>query len=268
MSYRTESLRPLLTAADEQRLGKILESGRAAQARRDADESRSGDDVLIREGQRARTVFLESNVRLAINVASKMPAPSHVDRQDMIQDGMLGLERAVDKFDWRRGYKFSTYATWWIRQRVQRGMENTTSTIRIPAHRASELHGALREVDGDFERLTPEYAELAARSGVTSLDKPAGREAEGTLGETVVALHDNPEIDVLDEHERLAIRMLLQELDPVSRVAVERRFGIGSGEPLTYAEIGRELGIGTEVARRRVLRALEALKRPARQLAA
>ena len=268
MSYHTKTLRPLLTAADEQRLGRILEAGRAAEARRDVGQPRSGDDAAIWAGQRARTEFLESNVRLAINVASKMPAPSHIDRQDMIQDGMLGLERAVDKFDWRRGYKFSTYATWWIRQRVQRGMENTTSTIRIPAHRASELQGALRAVDGDFERLTPEYAELAARSGVTSLDKPSGREGDGTIGDTVVALHDNPEVDVLAEEERSAIRMLLDELDPVSRVAVERRFGIGTGEPMTYAEIGRQLGIGTEVARRRVLRALDAMKRPASQFAA
>ncbi len=268
MSYRTETLRPLLTASDEQRLARILEAGREATARKSSGVSEPGDDQLIRAGLGARSEFIESNVRLAINVASKMAAPGHLDRQDMIQDGMLGLERAVDKFDWRKGYKFSTYATWWIRQRVQRGMENTASTIRIPAHRASELHGALRAVDGDFDQLTTEHAELAARSSLISLDKPMGQEGDGTLGDTVLANHGDPEHEVLDDVTRREIRRLLDHLDAESRSAVVLRFGVDGEEPMTYAAIGHQLGVGTEVARRRVMRALEALRGPARPLVA
>lgn len=268
MSYRTETLRPLLTAADEQRLGRIIEAGRKAVARKQHGFPEPGDDRLIRAGEAARSEFIEANVRLAINVASKMAAPGHIDRQDMIQDGMLGLERAVDKFDWRKGYKFSTYATWWIRQRVQRGMENTASTIRVPAHRASELHGALREVDGDFDQLAPEHAELAARSSLISLDRPMGADGDGTIGDTVISPDGEPDIVVLDVVQREEIRALLCRLDDQSREAVVRRFGVESGEPMTYAEIGRHLGIGTEVARRRVMRALESLRSPARPLVA
>lgn len=268
MSYRTDTLRPLLTAADEQRLGRTIEAGRAAEERKHRGFPEPGDDRLIRAGQAARSEFIESNVRLAINVASKMAAPGHIDRQDMIQDGMLGLGRAVDKFDWRKGYKFSTYATWWIRQRVQRGMENTASTIRVPAHRASELHGALRAVDGDFDQLTPEHAELAARSSLISLDRPLGADGDGTIGDTVVAAEGDPEVEVLDGVQRGEIHGLLGRLDDESREAVVRRFGLESGEPMTYAEIGQHMGIGTEVARRRVMRALDTLRAPARPLVA
>lgn len=268
MSYRNATLRPLLTATDEQRLARVLEAGRAAKERQENGRPLVGDDRLIRAGEQARQEFIESNVRLAINVASKMAAPGHLDRQDMIQDGMLGLERAVDKFDWRKGYKFSTYATWWIRQRVQRGMENTASTIRIPAHRASELHGALRSVDGDFDQLTDDHAELAARSSLISLDKPMGHEGDGSVGDTILADHGNPEHDVIREATRTEIRRLLDELDGESRDAVVLRFGVDGEEPMTYAAIGRELGVGTEVARRRVMRALESLRGQARPLIA
>lgn len=268
MSYRNETLRPLLTAADEQRLARVLETGREALERRERGASLAGDDRLIRAGEQARVEFIEANVRLAINVASKMAAPGHLDRQDMIQDGMLGLERAVDKFDWRKGYKFSTYATWWIRQRVQRGMENTASTIRIPAHRASELHGALRAADGDFDQLSNEHAELASRSSLISLDKPMGHDGDGTVGDTILADHGDPEVEVLSETTRLEIRRLLDRLDGESRHAVVLRFGVDGDEPMTYAAIGRKLGVGTEVARRRVIRALESLRGPARPLVA
>lgn len=268
MSYRTDILRPLLTAAEEQVLGRAIEAGREAKKRSEVGKSVDGDEELIRRGEASRQAFIEANVRLAIHVASKMPAPAHVDRQDMIQDGMLGLERAVDKFEWSKGYKFSTYATWWIRQRVQRGMENTASTIRIPAHRSSELHVALRSVDGDFEQLAPELAELAARSSLISLDRPTGQPGDGTVGDMLATEQDDPQGEVLDEFERSEIRELLDRLDPEGRIAVTWRFGIGIDEPLTYAEIGRRMGVSTEVARRRVIRSLESLRAAARPLIA
>ncbi|NNK92570.1 MAG: sigma-70 family RNA polymerase sigma factor, partial [Acidimicrobiia bacterium] len=113
MSHTWKTDTALLTATEEVELAKVIEAGRDAEARLDDGAERPGDGKLVRDGLRARKRFLESNVRLVLSVASKMKVPAHVDRQDVIQDGMLGLERAVTKFDWRRGYKFSTYATWW-----------------------------------------------------------------------------------------------------------------------------------------------------------
>ena len=114
--------RALLTAADERHLAKAIEAGRRARRRLDAGGGHDGDPELVVEGDQARSHFIEANLRLVQSIANKFSLPPHLDREDLVQDGMIGLDKAVEKFDWRRGYKFSTYATWWIRQSIQRGL--------------------------------------------------------------------------------------------------------------------------------------------------
>lgn len=261
------NLPPLLTAADERRLARMMEQGRAAQDRISQGRARSGDRALVDRGLGARRRFFEANVRLVVSIASKMRAPGHVDRDDMIQDGMVGLDRAVEKFDWRRGFKFSTYAGWWIRQAVQRGMESTAASIHIPANRANELKIALAEVDGEFTRLPPKLAAVAAAAAVDSLDRPV-RDGDGVVADALADTTVDPEAMLVAAVERLAVGRLLDHLEPSTRLAVTLRFGLDGNEKATYRVIAARLGVGTEAARRRVVKALEDLQEPAERLVA
>ncbi len=265
--FRGAQLKPLLTADEERALAREIEAGRAADDRLADGSSRPGDHQLADRGRRARRDFVEANLRLVVSVAQSMRAPAHVDREDMIQDGVLGLERAVDKFDWTKGYKFSTYATWWIRQGMQRGLETTISTVRIPAHRTSELGVALAGVEGDPNRLPPKLANVLSMSSWTSIDQPRDDD-KATLSLRLESPDHGPEIVVEDAHLRETVRGLVRRLDPDSRFAVSRRFGLGEDEPATYVEIAAELGVSPEAVRRRVARALESLRSPAMVLAA
>lgn len=272
MSYKTAPRPALLTAAEERQLADQIHLGRLAESRRSEAETAGvdpvdGDELVIRRGREARRRFMEANVGLVLSIASKMRAPNHVDRQDMVQDGMLGLERAIDKFDGRKGYKFSTYATWWIRQSIQRGLEHTTGSIRIPTHRASELNVALAACDGDYSKLSPMLATVAARANVASLDRPV-LEGAGSLGDVVADDTGDPGLVVTDSAERVAVLRLLGQLDHSTRRAIVRRFGLDGTEPATYAEIGSELGVGGEAVRRRILRALGQMRAPAQRVVA
>lgn len=251
----------LLTAADEVRLAKAIEAGAEAQERIRLGVAEKGDHRLVAAGSAAHTRFMEANLRLVLSQASKMRVPRHVDRQDVIQDGMVGLDRAVGKFDWRRGYKFSTYATWWIRQSMQRGLEHTASTVRIPAHRSSELHQALANADQTGDRLTPKLAHVAALAHLDSLDRSIG---DGTIADVNAAEEPGPDTLHEIDHDREVARDLLHELDPTTADAVRARFGLDGGEPASYADIGAELGVTAEAARRRVVRGLERLRPAAR----
>ena len=226
MSYKT-ALRPaLLTAEKERQLAEQIHLGRLAESRRENAEAAGVDPVesdrlVIKRGREARRQFMEANVGLVLSIASKMRAPKHVERQDMIQDGMLGLDRAIDKFDGRRGYKFSTYATWWIRQSIQRGLEHTASSIRIPTHRSSELNVALAACDGDYTKLPPMLASVAARANVTSLDRSV-LEGAGSLGDVIADDAGDPGLVVPESAERAAVLRLLGSLEPMTRQAVVR----------------------------------------------
>ena len=150
--------RALLTAADERWLAQAIETGRAARTRLANGTDVPGDAELVEEGERARHHFIEANVRLVQSIANRFSVPAHLDREDIVQDGMIGLEKAVEKYDWRRGYKFSTYATWWIRQSIQRGLEASATTIRIPGHRTRELRNAVATSTATGVRLDDELA--------------------------------------------------------------------------------------------------------------
>lgn len=185
----------------------------------------------------------------------------------MIQDGIVGLERAVDRFDWRKGYKFSTYATWWIRQSMQRGLENTGSTIRIPAHRNSELRVALATSVNDGEDLPEHLQRIAAITTLDSIDR-TGDETQQTLAESLACGNDGP--DVAAEHavDRDAIKQLLDSLEPTTRQIIERRFGFGDEPPQTYAALARSFDMSHESVRRRVIKALATLRPRAEAMAA
>ena len=125
---------PLLDAALERELSQTIEAGRAARARIDAGERGVELKRAVREAERARDRFIRSNLRLVVSIARRYPLPPGMDLLDLVQEGNLGLIHAVEKFDYRKGFKFSTYATWWIRQAITRGIANSAKTIRLPVH--------------------------------------------------------------------------------------------------------------------------------------
>jgi RNA polymerase primary sigma factor len=267
MTYNTRAGHDLLSAADEVRLAKLLEQGRAAAVRLDAGEADPGDVELIAAAKRARHRFIEANLRLAMSMAHKLPAPPHVDRQDMIQDAMLGLDRAVDGFDWRRGFRFSTYASWWIRQSVQQGLERTAAPVKIPTQRVIQLQNTLRDAGGDARQLPSKLATALRLSTMASLDAGVA-DGGGSLADMVAAPGADPLEQLLAERDRASVAALLGSLDPMNRHAVARRFGLDGHEPASFKEIAHEMQISPEAARRRVLRSLKSLRPAATRLAA
>jgi RNA polymerase primary sigma factor len=255
----------LLSASEEVRLAKRIEEGDA----------------------NAKECMINSNLRLVISIARRYPR-SELSLLDLIQEGTLGLIRAVEKFDWRRGFKFSTYATWWIRQSIERGLQNKSRTIRMPVHviqRERKVIKAERELTASLEReptdeeiasvtdLSPKQVRevLDAPRTVTSLDKPISAEGEGTLGE--VMPHEGPdpeeEVDIALESE--VVRRALERLPQEEREVVELRFGLDDvTAPHTLDQVVQRLGISRNrvrrleaegLARLAVLREVQALRR-------
>ena len=259
------SAAPLLTAAEEVDLAQQIEAGHEARIRMDQSRARPGDHQMIKRARAARNRFIEANIRLVISIATKIKTPGHVELDDLIQDGIVGLDRAVTKFDWRRGYKFSTYATWWIRQAIQRGLENTASTVRIPAHRSTELRVALAQSGGDTAALPPSLASVSALSTLDSLDRPVG-DAESTLGDLAPDDDIDPESAIDALADEYAVHHLLEQMDPDTAGMVIARFGLDGNEPATFSEIAADLGVTSEAIRRRINRALGRLRPAAERL--
>jgi len=259
--------RALLTAADERWLAQAIETGRVARRRLDDGAALDGDTELVAEGERARHHFIEANVRLVQSIANRFSVPMHLDRDDIVQDGMIGLEKAVEKFDWRRGYKFSTYATWWIRQSIQRGLEASATTIRIPGHRTRELRTAIAASTATGVRLDDELAMIDMLSQLESMDRPIG-DGPDTLGTLVASSEEGPDEAAERRVARQQIDALLEHLDETSAFAVAARFGLRGHEPATFAVIAEELGVTPQAVRRRVERAIAKLRTHAEPIAA
>ena len=265
----------LLTAADEVRLAKTIEAGREAQERLDAE----GDELdamtrrqlerSVREGQEAFDHFVAANLRLVVSVAAQFSKRSTLDLGELIQEGNLGLLRAVEKFDWRRGYKFSTYATWWIRQAIQRGVAGSERTIRLPV----ALHDALVKVRAASARLEaetgrePTLEELAEATrlspakvqralegdhAMTSLDRPVGFDSDASdLGEFVAVAEDAPAEEVVEKAFMEGLFDIAQEsLDDRSWYVLQRRYGLDGRQALTLDALGRELSLSRESVRK------------------
>ena len=258
----------LLTADDEKMLSKAIEKGRDAQVVLDGEEKvpaaeRRSLRTAVREAEAARDRFIRANLRLVVSIARRYPLPPAMELLDLIQEGNLGLEHAVEKFDWRRGFKFSTYATFWIRQSIGRALDQKASLIRLPSDRSASLRAALRHSGGDSDGLDDENAWLQRISTPTSLDKNIGDEGDSTLVDLIGDDAPSPEDHALENDRKEMIRGLLDRLDPRAQLAVARRFGLIDGESHSYREVGEELGVTAEAARRLVKRAVDELREDA-----
>jgi RNA polymerase primary sigma factor len=233
----------LLTAAEEVALSKRVERGDAA----------------------AKERMINSNLRLVVSIAKRYQGHD-LPLMDLIQEGVIGLNRAVEKFDWRRGYKFSTYATWWIRQACQRAVSNQSTTIRVPVHiheRRVKIARARNQLQTRFGR-EPTAAELAEATGLAvryveealavaeasaSLNQSIGSDDSGELGDLFGdPTAQDPEEEAAESFQRLAVRRAVADLPERERRILELRFGFAE-ETKTLEEIGKELGIGRERVR-------------------
>jgi RNA polymerase primary sigma factor len=250
----------LLTADDERELSKTIEAGRDAAERLANGERSATLRRAVRNAAVAKDRFIRANLRLVVSIARRYPLPQGMDLGDVIQEGNLGLEHAVDKFDWRRGFKFSTYATFWIRQAIGRALDQKGSLIRIPGDRSSALRSALRQVGGDADALDTMNAELHRLTATASLDKNIGDDGEATLGDLVASDDSTPEDIVMSMVDLDVVHEMLETLDERHRYALEARFGLLDGETHSFREVGDQLGITSEAARRLVNRALAGLR--------
>jgi RNA polymerase primary sigma factor len=234
---------PLLTAADEVRLAKGIERG----------------------DPQAKEQMINSNLRLVVSIAKKYQG-QELQLLDLIQEGILGLIRAAEKFDWRRGYKFSTYATFWIRQAIQRGIANKARTIRIPVHigqRERKIARASRDLAVKLGR-DPTDDEIAAETElpleqideardtvrtITSLDRPVGEDGEAALGDLLASDDPEPSEEVDVSLRKEALQEALQHLPERERNVVKLRYGINGDAPTPLRETGRRLGLSPERVR-------------------
>jgi len=254
---------PLLTAEEERQLSQQIEEGVEARARLDAGESSAELRRSARRGAAAKDRFIRANLRLVVSVARRYPLPPGMELLDLIQEGNIGLEHAVDKFDWRKGFKFSTYATFWIRQAIGRALDQKASLVRLPGDRSASLRAALRAVSGDGDELDEEHARLHRLTTPTSLDRTIGDDDSNELIDLLADDNPSPEVEVLDRMDTEAVTDLLGILDSRARYAVEQRFGLHDGRKRSYREVGEELGVTAEAARRLVKRAVNAVREEA-----
>lgn len=278
---------PLLDAAKEVELSQTLEAGVFAQQVLDgAVESEAGGasreelEALVAEGERAKDIFIRSNLRLVVAVARRYPRAG-LPLLDLIQEGNAGLVRAVEKFDYAKGFKFSTYATWWIRQAITRSIADQSRTIRLPVHLVEEL-GRIRRVQREFNRENgrdPEHSEIAAELDSTTsrvsdvLDwardpvslnmsvDDAGDTQFGDLLEDTSAV--SPEQSVMTLLRSEELEELIGKLDNRTASIIRMRYGIEDGRERTLTEVGKQHGLTRERIRQIEKHALLELKRMA-----
>ena len=254
---------PLLTAAEERELSQIIEKGVEARERLAAGEKGVELKRADRKAAEAKDRFIRANLRLVVSVARRYPLPAGMELLDLIQEGNLGLEHAVDKFDWRKGFKFSTYATFWIRQAIGRALDQKASLVRLPGDRSASLRAALRQVSGDGDELDEEHARLHRLTTPTSLDRTIGDDDSNELVDLLPDVNPGPEQAVMEEARETMVYDLLNVLDDRARYAVEQRFGLQDGRKRSYREVGEELGVTAEAARRLVKRAVNIVRESA-----
>ena len=256
----------LLNAQEERELSQAIERGVDARSRKAQGERGREIDRSIREAAAAKDRFIRANLRLVVSVARRYPLPPGMELLDLIQEGNLGLEHAVDKFDWRKGFKFSTYATFWIRQSIGRALDQKASLVRLPGDRSASLRAALRQVSGDGDELDDDHARLHRLTTPTSLDRTIGDDDSNELIDLLPDSNPGPELEVMARAEEEMVTGLLNILEPRAKYAVEQRFGLSDGIKRSYREVGEELGVTAEAARRLVKRAINAVREHAEDL--
>ena len=256
---------PLLTAEEERQLSQVIEKGREAQEALEEGERPSREARrAIGAAAAAKDRFIRANLRLVVSIARRYPLPPSMELLDLIQEGNLGLEHAVDKFDWRKGFKFSTYATFWIRQAIGRALDQKASLVRLPGDRSASLRAALRHASGEGSELDDEHARLHRLTTPTSLDRQVGDDPDGSeLVDLLADTKAGPEALTLKQAEDDMVVGLLDVLEPRARFAVEQRFGLNDGRTRSYREVGEELGVTAEAARRLVKRAVGTVREEA-----
>ena len=274
---------PLLTKDDEGNLARAIEAGRKAteelgggtfsgvRLRELRREARNGDD--------ATQAFINSNLRLVVSIAKRYQS-SDMPLLDLVQEGNLGLIHAVEKFDWRKGFKFSTYATWWIRQSIGRGIDNSARTIRLPVHAGDQVRRLIRvrnHMEGELGRV-PTPAELAEALQVSeehvtellghatdpvSLDTPIGTDGDTELGDIVADMTAASTFEIVAESMMAdEIEKLLRPLDEREREILRLRYGLDRGDPRTLEEVGDVLHLTRERIRQIERQALSKLRHP------
>ncbi|GGP06213.1 hypothetical protein GCM10012278_28720 [Nonomuraea glycinis] len=280
---------PLLTASQEIDLAKRIEAGLFARERLDTEDGLSGElradlEWISDDGDRARQRMLEANLRLVVSIAKRYTGRGMLFL-DLIQEGNLGLIRTIEKFDYRLGYKFSTYATWWIKQAITRAMADQARTIRIPVHMVEMINKvarAQRTLQSDLGREpTPE--EIAAETELTtdrvievqgygrepiSLHTPLGTEGDSEFGDLIedteaVSPAEAVSFTLLQQQ----LRALLDDLSEREAGVISMRYGLTNGKPMTLDEIGRIYGVTRERIRQIEAKTMSKLRHPSRAMA-
>ena len=263
---------PLLTKEEEVELAITIEHGKEAEKRLASGRIRSDKTKRklrdeIRRAERARRRFILANLRLVVSIAKKYQGQG-LPLLDLIQEGNIGLMRGVELFDWRRGFKFSTYATWWIRQAITRAIADRGRQIRIPVH----VHERIRKVRQVRERLMqqtgrePSPEEIAKAAGVPvesldaleqasrreprSLQEPVGEDTE--LGDLVAQVEAESPVDAVEDallREEIG-EAVETALDPLEREVIVLRYGLGTGHPLSLREVAEMVGVSAETVRK------------------
>jgi len=279
----------LLTVDDERRLAQAIDDGNNAAARLDAEhEGTVLTDVerrrlmrAVHNGQRAKSELIQANLRLVVSIAKRYSGRG-MQFLDLIQEGNLGLMRAVDKFDHTKGFKFSTYATWWIRQAITRSIADQARTIRIPVHMVESMNRVLRmqrQMHQELER-EPTLDELADRCGMTterireilrisqdplSLDSPVGEEDDSNLADFIEDLTADAPADMATKRMLTqAVEEALGELTEREQEIVRMRFGLDDGQARTLEDVGKEFGVTRERIRQIEAKTLAKLRHPMR----
>jgi RNA polymerase primary sigma factor len=278
----------LLTAEQEVTLAKRIEAGVHAAERLEAEadegmsaEKLANEQAIVEDGELAKRHLTEANLRLVVSIAKRYVGRG-MALLDLVQEGNLGLIRAVEKFDYTKGFKFSTYATWWIRQAITRAIADQARTIRIPVHMVETMNKVLRVQRQMLQELErePTVEEIATKVDMTpekvrdiqrisqeplSLETPVGEEDDSYLGD-FVADETAVSPDGAAERERLKveIEMALNELNEREQQVMRLRFGLDDGQVRTLEEVGREFGVTRERIRQIESKTISKLKHPTR----
>ena len=286
---------PLLTREDEVELAMAMEAGKEAEqklenarlsAERGIDvitpEERRELEELVRKGKEARERLIVSNLRLVVSIAKR-----YMNRGlaflDLIQEGNMGLMRAVEKFDYKRGYKFSTYATWWIRQAITRAIADQSRTIRVPVHMIETVR-ELNRIKREYIQkhgVAPTLEDLSEITGMSidkikkvenvsqytaSLERPIGDDEDDTLGDFIEDPHSpSPTKETFRMFLREQLNRALDQLDEREREILQLRYGLEDGHPRTLKDVALKFNITRERIRQIEIKAIEKLKHPSRQ---